>query len=254
MKRHDLRHNGLRLSYLDSGNEGRALVALHAHIMESTTFIPLAEALPPGWRIIALDQRGHGYSDHAPSYTRDDYISDLESLFEHLHLTEAVLLGNSLGGVNAYQFAARHPDKVRALIIEDIGTEIADNLNFVLAWDGRFATRDALAESIGPLASYLQDSFRETPSGWTLAFNPHDIVASGRCLAGDHSQDWIATRCPALLLRGRDSDVTTQVSAERMASQRPNTRLETLDGGHVLHVDNPSAFMNAVNQFLRQFP
>lgn len=254
MERHTFRHDGLRLSYLDSGGEGRVLIALHAHIMEAVTFAPLAEELAPGWRVIALDQRGHGYSDRASSYTRDDYLGDLEALFEHLSLTDAVLLGNSLGGVNAYQFAARHPAKVRCLIIEDIGTEIGDNLSFVLAWDGQFTTRDALAESIGPrFLPYLQDSFRETPTGWKLAFDPHDIVTSGRCLAGDYWQDWIVTQCPALLLRGRDSNVTTQAAAEQMASRRPNTRLETLDGGHILHADNPTGFSNAVNEFLQQF-
>ena len=253
MERHTFRHDGLRLSYLDSGGTGRVLIALHAHIMEAITFAPLAEELAPTWRVIALDQRGHGYSDHAPGYTRDNYIGDLETLFEHLSLTDAVLLGNSLGGVNAFQFAARHPDKVRALIIEDIGTEIDDNLNFVLAWDGQFPTREALAASIGPLSSYLQDSFRETPAGWKLAFDPHDIVTSGKCLAGDHWQDWLATQCPALLLRGRDSNVTTQTAVEQMAMRRPNTRLETLDGGHILHVDNPTGFTNAVREFLHQF-
>ena len=254
MERHTFRHDGLRLSYLDSGGEGRVLIALHAHLMEAVTFAPLAEVLAPEWRIIALDQRGHGYSDHASSYTRDDYLGDLEALFEHLSLTDAVLLGNSLGGINAYQFAARHPAKIRCLIIEDIGTEIADNLNFVLPWDGQFPTREALAESIGPrFLPYLEDSFRETPAGWKLAFDPHDIVTSGRCLAGDHWQDWIATQCPVLLLRGRDSNVTTQAAAEQMASRRPNTRLETLDGGHILHADNPTGFSNAVNEFLQQF-
>jgi pimeloyl-ACP methyl ester carboxylesterase len=254
MERHTFRHDGLRLSYLDSGGEGRVLIALHAHLMEAVTFAPLAEVLAPEWRIIALDQRGHGYSDHASSYTRDDYLGDLEALFEHLSLTDAVLLGNSLGGVNAYQFAARHPAKIRCLIIEDIGTEIADNLDFVLPWDGQFPTREALAESIGPrFLPYLEDSFRETPAGWKLAFDPHDIVTSGRCLAGDHWQDWIATQCPSLLLRGRDSNVTTQAAAEQMASRRPNTRLETLDGGHILHADNPTGFSNAVSEFLQQF-
>lgn len=254
MERHTFRHDGLRLSYLDSGGAGRVLIALHAHIMEAVTFAPLAEELAPKWRIIALDQRGHGHSDHAPTYTRDNYIRDLEALFEHLSLTDAVLLGNSLGGVNAYQFAARHPDKVRGLIIEDIGVEIGDDLSFVLAWDGEFATREALAESIGPrFLPYLKDAFRETPTGWKLAFAPHDIVASGRCLAGDHWQDWLATQCPALFLRGRDSNVTTHAAAERMVARRPSTHLETLDGGHILHFDNPMGFANAVREFLHQF-
>src|SRR5450432_3987568 len=138
MQRHNFQHHGLNLSYLDTGGGDGTLIALHSHWMEGQTFAPLAAALAPAWRVIALDQRGHGYSDHAPTYTRDDYLHDLEAFVEHLTLSYAVLLGNSLGGVNAYQFAARHPEKVRGLIIEDIGAEVRDDLSFVLAWEGRF--------------------------------------------------------------------------------------------------------------------
>jgi pimeloyl-ACP methyl ester carboxylesterase len=253
MERHDFHHGGLRLSYLDPGGVGRVLIALHAHFMEALTFAPLAAVLAPEWRVLALDQRGHGYSDHAPSYARDDYIGDLEAFFQHLGLSDVVLLGNSLGGVNAYQFAARHPAKVRGLIIEDIGAEVSDDLSFVLAWEGQFATREALSERVGPrLLPYLQDSFRKTPTGWRVAFDPREIVASGRCLSGDHWGDWLTTECPALLIRGRDSRVTTQASVEQMASRRPNTRLEMLEGGHIIHVDNPTAFANVVKQFLQE--
>jgi pimeloyl-ACP methyl ester carboxylesterase len=107
MERFEFCRGALRLSYLDWGWNGRVLIALHAHVMEALTFAPLAAALAPEWRVVALDQRGHGYSDHASSYSRDDYISDLEAFVNHLGLTNFILLGNSLGGVNAYQFAAR---------------------------------------------------------------------------------------------------------------------------------------------------
>jgi esterase len=253
MERRTFSRDGLRFSYLDSGGKGRPLVALHAHIMEGLTFAPLAALLTPEWRLIALDQRGHGHSDHAASYTRADYLQDLEAFFDHLDLNDAVLLGNSLGGINAYQFAARHPEKVRGLIIEDIGVVLSDEPSFVLAWQGEFPTREALAERIGPrFAPYLEDSFRKTPTGWKLAFEPQEIVASGRCTSGDHWDDWLATDCPALLLRGQDSKVTTQNECEQMASRRPNTRLKTLNGSHILHMEDPIAFHGAVRKFLQE--
>jgi pimeloyl-ACP methyl ester carboxylesterase len=223
--------------------------------MEAATFAPLAAALAPEWRVVALDQRGHGDSDHAPTYTRDDYIGDVEAFLEHLGVGDAVVLGNSLGGVNAYQFAARHPRMVRGLIVEDIGAEVRDDLGFVLAWEGCFPSREALAERVGPrFLPYLKDSFRQTPGGWTLAFDPQDIVASGKWLAGDYWHDWLATGCPALVIRGRDSRVTTQTAAEQMASRRPNTQLIVLDGGHALHVDNPAGVADAVKEYLRDLP
>lgn len=252
MERRTFSRDGLQFSYLDSGGNGRPLVALHAHVMEALTFAPLASRLAPEWRLIALDQRGHGHSDHAASYTRADYLHDLEALFDHLDLNDAVLLGNSLGGINAYQFAARHPEKIRGLIIEDIGVVVTDEPTFVLAWEGEFPTREALAERIGPrLTPYLEDSFRKTPTGWKLAFEPREIVASGKCLSGDHWDDWLATDCPTLLLRGRDSRVTTEAECEQMTSRRPNTHLTTLEGSHVLHVEAPEAFADAVTKFLR---
>lgn len=191
------------------------------------------------------------YSDHAPTYTRDDYLADLAALFAHLGLHSAVLLGNSLGGVNAYQFAARHPNLVRALIIEDISAVIGDDTSFALAWEGTFATRDELAERVGSrFLPYLLDSFRHTETGWRLAFEPREMVISQSFLNGDHWQDWLATTCPALLLRENQSRVTAQEQLEQLAAARPNTLLRCLDGGHVLHIDNPTAFTATVKTFL----
>lgn len=251
MTRSQFHHNDLTLSYLDTGGEGQMLIALHALWMEAATYTRLASALSPEWRVIAMDQRGHGYSDHAPGYMREDYIGDVAALFEHLEVDKAVLLGNSLGGVNAYQFAARHPERVEALVIEDIGAAPDADASFVLAWEGTFPTREALEEHIGQrLLPYLTDSFRSTPNGWQLAFEPREMLESQLQLNGDHWADWLATRCPALLVRGKESRITTQDHFEQMAARRPNTYLVTLDGGHVVHQDNPSGFADIVREFL----
>lgn len=251
MRRSQFHHDDLTLSYLDTGGEGQALIALHALWMEATTYTRLAEALAPEWRIIAMDQRGHGHSDHASSYTREDYIGDLAELFEHLNIDKAVLLGNSLGGVNAYQFAARYPGRVKALVIEDIGAAPNADASFVLAWEGVFPSHEALEEHIGQrLAPYLLDSFRSTPDGWRLAFEPREMLESQLQLNGNHWADWLATECPALLVRGRESRITAQDNLEEMAARRPNTRLVTIDGGHVVHQDNPNGFVDAVHEFL----
>jgi esterase len=253
MQRHFFNHEGLRLSFLDDGGNGRPLIALHAHWMEGQTYAPLSRVLAPRWRLIALDQRGHGHSDHARSYTRADYGRDLEALCGHLGLATCVMLGNSLGGVNAYQFAARNPGAVSALIIEDIGAVIADDARFVLQWAGTFPTREALEQHVGPkFAPYLRNSFREMPDGWRLAFDPADIVASQAALNGDHWRDWLASSCPALLIRGAQSPVTQAAQLEAMAARRPQTQLRTLDGGHAVHVDNPEGFHAAVEDFLAQ--
>ena len=251
IERREFCHQGLRLSFLDTGGSDRALVALHAHWMEASTYAPLAAALTPSWRVIALDQRGHGFSDHAKSYSRNDYLGDLSALLDHLKMDSVVLLGNSLGGVNAYQFAARMPRRVKALIVEDIGVTVDVDTSFTLAWAGTYRSRKMLAERIGPrLFPYLQESLRRTPGGWRLAFEPREMLASQLEINGDHWEDWLASRCPALVIRGRQSRVTVESEIHAMASRRPETRLVRLDGGHVVHQDNPGGFLDTVREFL----
>jgi esterase len=252
-QRYTFTHDGLNFSYLDTGGEGRVLIALHAHWMEAITFSRFAAGLASGWRVVALDQRGHGYSDHAKSYTREDYLRDLEALLNHLLTGPVVLLGNSLGGVNAYQFAARHPNQVRGMIIEDIGAEVGDDMSLVLAWEGNFKTREELAERIGPrLSPYLEPSFRHTDRGWTLPFDPSDMMKSQASVNGNHWEDWLGSSCPALLIRGKESRVTKQAHMEEMAARRPNTDLRVMEGGHVIHESHPAAFIEVVNEFLRK--
>jgi pimeloyl-ACP methyl ester carboxylesterase len=119
------------------------------------------------------------------TYGRDDYLGDLAALFTHLDLEQAVLFGNSLGGAHAYQFAARCPTRVQAMIVEEIGAVIDDDASFVLKWSGLFKTRADLEARVGPkMAPYLRDSFRETAEGWRLAFEPKDMVMSQKALNG----------------------------------------------------------------------
>ncbi len=256
MQKHTFQHTELSFSYLDSEGDGPVIIALHAHWMEGSTFIPLASTLAPEWRVIALDQRGHGHSAHAKTYAREDYLSDLTAFLAHLNLKKpVVLLGNSLGGINAYHFASRYPDLVRALIIEDIGAEVSVDVSYSLNWAGTFKTRDELAQIVGPrLLPCLEESFRRTDAGWRLAFNPHEIFTSISLTNGNHWKEWLSSNCPALLIRGQDSRVTTHSHCQQMASMRPNTRLISLDGGHVVHADNLTGFTKVVNSFLKDLP
>jgi pimeloyl-ACP methyl ester carboxylesterase len=220
--------------------------------MEAASFVRFAENLAPEFRIVALDQRGHGWSDHAGSYTREDYLGDLEALLDHLDVSESILLGNSLGGVNAYQYAFRRPERVRALVIEDIGTQIHEEPSFVLRWSGVFPHRRDLVERIGPrLAPYLSDSIRETTGGWKLAFEPREMLESQRCVNGDHWDEWVGSKCPALVLRGRSSRLTTTEALREMAARRARTQFVEIDAGHAVHVDAPAAVAAEVRTFVR---
>ena len=254
MERQAFVHQGMTLSYLDQGGTGTPVIALHAYWMEAGTYGDLAKALAPEWRVIALDQRGHGHSDHSKDLSWDAFISDLGAFLNHLGIDEPiVLIGNSLGGTVAFRYAARNPGKVRAMVIEESPAVEDGDLGFMREWAGTYPTREALVAKIGKrLAWSVEPSFRQTADGWTLAFSPNTLADAEIGLNGNFWDDWNATDCPLLLVRGTDSKAVDGAVLEKMAATRANTKLISFDAGHVVHHDKPDAFAKAVMDFLSE--
>ncbi|MFC0843938.1 alpha/beta fold hydrolase [Streptomyces noboritoensis] len=244
-----------RLSFLDFGGPGLPILAFHGHYNEASVFAPLAEALAPQWRVIALDQRGHGESDRAESYQRADYVADIAAFHRHLGLGPVPVLGHSMGGVNAYQYAARHADQVTALIVEDVGAVVNADWSLTTQLPRRAPSRQTLASALGPLAPYLECCLRPFEDGWGYSFDMDHTVRSHKALTGDYWGDWETVTCPTLLIRGTDSVVLTQEHAREMIARRAGqARLAELPAGHVVHCDAPDQFTATVRTFLSQLP
>ncbi|MCP2165141.1 alpha/beta fold hydrolase [Goodfellowiella coeruleoviolacea] len=255
-----VRVDGRRLAYVDFGGTGAPVLALHGHFGRARMFAPLAAALAPGHRVIALEQRGHGHSDRAAEFTPAGYVADAAEFLRRLDLGPVVVLGHSMGGVVAFQLAARHPELVRALVVADAAArnrqpEVAHPVLDVRGWPRRAPTLRALrdqVEALGiPDATYFLESAVEHPDGWGFLFDQADMMASQQALVGDWWPDWLASTCPALLVHGQDSIVLPTAMAREMAGQRPNTRLREFPGcGHWVHDDDPVGFAHAVQEFL----
>ncbi|MEP6963667.1 MAG: hypothetical protein ABI995_16440, partial [Acidobacteriota bacterium] len=92
----------------------------------------------------------------------------------------------SIGGTVAFRFAARRPDRVQAMVIEESPAIQHSDLDFMRAWDGIFPTRASLEEVIGArLAWAVEPSFREVDHGWTLAFSAKQLADASHGLNGD---------------------------------------------------------------------
>ncbi|MFD7711776.1 alpha/beta fold hydrolase [Streptomyces sp. NPDC059786] len=258
VKRSAFTVDGRALSYVDFAGPGRPLIALHGHMSEGMSYADLAARLAPDWRVIAPDQRGHGCSDRAADYSRQGYLSDVEALMDHLGLDSAVLLGHSLGAINAYQFAARHPRRVTALVnaegCAELGLDGGNPLAFVLSLpDGTAPSREAFVAQLGDFAPYFASAVRERPDGtWGLHFHPKDIFDSEEQVHGDHWADWTGSDCPALLIRGTKGGVLPAEQAEQMVAGRPGTRLAELETDHFVYANDPAGFADAVRGFLDQ--
>ncbi|MFD9950334.1 alpha/beta fold hydrolase [Nonomuraea sp. NPDC059023] len=254
--------NDRRLAYVDFGGDGVPVLAMIGHFGRARMFAKLAAILAPAYRVISLEQRGHGRSDTDGDFSREAYVADAAAFVRHLNLGPMITLGHSMGGVTAYQLAARQPELVSALVIEEAGAynrqpHIPHPVLDVTGWPHRAATLDELrrqVEACGiPDASYFMESAVEHADGWGLLFEYADMMTSQRALVGDWWSDWLGSRCPALLVHGADSFILPTAMAREMAERRPNTTLRELPGcGHWAHDDDPDGFATAVRDFLDQ--
>lgn len=241
--------------YTDYGGPGAPVVALHGHFGSARTFSGLARELGDAVRLIAPDQRGHGHAGSRPTYRTDDYVADAAVFIEALELGPVVVYGHSMGGVVAYVLAARRPDLVRAVVVEDAPAVVGPQVLDVRGWPRRAATLRELCELIEaqgvPDASYFAESAVRFPDGWGLAFDGEELMESQRRHVGDYWHEWMSVDAPVLLLHGTGSFVVSTAHLRDMAERRPGTVYREFDGaGHWVHDDDVRGVARALTVFL----
>lgn len=263
----------LRLAYQEWGSDGGPVIlALHGFGVSGHMFDEFGQRAADRYRLINLDQRGHGDSEWSPDgdYTREAFVADVEAVREELGLERFILMGHSMGGLNAVEYTFQHPERVSALVLVDVGPEAAkegvDNImRFTRGPDEldfdefvqnamRFNTRRT-EENI---RERMRHRLRPLENGkWTWKFDKRFREGEGAVRSGSQlSSDELWRRFrelapPVLLIRGEQSDILSQEVADRTAGEIRNARLVVVPGaGHSVPGDNPDGFTSAITGFL----
>jgi non-heme chloroperoxidase len=202
-------HDGLKLAYFDEGDPNGAPILL-IHGFASTAN---ANWVNPGWlktlgeagyRVIALDNRGHGASDK--SYDVEAYrpwimAEDARALLDHLGIAEAHVMGYSMGARISAFLAIAHPDRVRSLVFGGLGIGMVDGVG---DWD---PIADALlAPSIDDVSHERGRMFRAFADQ-----NKSDRLALAACIRGSRDlvdrEDLARIDAPALVAVGTRDDI-----------------------------------------------
>jgi len=258
---------GVTLHYLDWGGAGPPFVMLHGLTGNARNWDPVAATLSDQYRVLALDQRGHGDSSWADEYGTGAMTRDLRHFLDALDLAEIDLMGLSMGGLVAFQFAAANPERVRRLIVLDIGPEYARTaarqVRATLAANDIFNSADEAAAQLRAINTRASDeairhrvvhNLRPLPDG-TLTFK-YDRKLRDLGAIRDRSGDelwaaWRTVSCPVLLVRGDESDVLTAEAAQRMLAENPHASLVTVaESGHSVTLDNPQGLLAALGPWL----
>ena len=268
---HTITLHGSTFHYTEQGDRhAPPVVMLHGVTGHARSWDDEGAALAARYRVLALDQRGHGDSDPPADadYTIASLTGDLAAFVDALGLATFAVVGLSLGGRVGIQYAGTHPARVTRLVVIDIGPEIAPagrtRVGGVMAMaPERFATVDealAYARANNPryadamLRHRTEHALRRLPAGgftWKYDRGLRQLVRSGRWSDPiDLWPAWRALTCPTLLVRGGESDILSAAIAKTMVEAQPNTRYVEIPGaGHTVPGDQPEAFLKLLREF-----
>lgn len=262
--------NGMRLHYLDWGNpEQPHMLLLHSGAQSAHSWDFFSLAMRDHFHIVALDQRGHGDSDwsDAGDYDTSFHVADIHAFTDAIGYDRFTLMGLSMGGRNAYSFAAEHPEKVERLIVVDVGPDVkAEGQAYIrefLEGTETFESFDWLVERVkrfnprrpeNQIRGSLLNNLKQLDDGtWTWKHDRRRGIRRDR--GGEMNEAaWAAlaaVQAPTLVVRGAESYILSEQTANKMLATVPNSQLvEVPNAGHLVQGDNPVGFEKVVRAFL----
>jgi 3-oxoadipate enol-lactonase len=256
--------NGLTLHTAQSDDRGgERLVFINSLGSDLRLWAPLlADSGFAPYRWLLYDKRGHGLSDCPPSpYTIRDHVDDLDGLLQALNIAQAVvLIGISVGGMIAMDFASRHPQRVKALVLLDTFPKIGTTE----MWNERIrGLREQGMKHLAPaiLSRWFAPSYpKEHPIDYAGYYNMLTRTPIegyiGTCEAiRDADLTASATRitCPTLVGCGSEDQATPPDLVSRLTDTIPGARyVEIVGAGHLPPIEAPQATAQAIQAFLKE--
>ncbi len=269
--------DGVRMHYRDQGAHGRpTLLLLHGFSASLETWEPWVERLGDSYRLVSIDLPGHGLTRAPAGYQAsiEAFRDEVEAFAEAYDLDRFTLVGNSMGGNVAWEYALAHPERVEALVLvaasgwpetreglaEDppifqalrnpvIGPLIRDLDNTALAKQGLEASfADPSLVDAPMLARYINLSrapgHRDIMLQMTLGFRERHFATPERLAALD---------LPVLILRGTEDRLVSPADADKFKAAIPGAELVTFERiGHIPQEEAPDASAEAVRDFLQR--
>lgn len=266
-------------AHLFGPEDGQPVIALHGWLDNAMTFARLAPKLQ-GLRIVALDLAGHGHSDHRPaggSYAIWDYVHDVLQVAEQFGWQRFSLLGHSMGAIVSVLVAGSMPERVERLALidglipftgeaEQAPLKLGEALRAQLALATK--TKPVYAQLERAVAARMQGvgavsreaaellagrGLMPVPGGYTWRTDSRLTLPSPMRLTLAHTEAFTrAVQCPVQLVLAEQGMLQAQPAVAELLAQLP-FRVDTLVGGHHLHLDDEAGAQSVADCFNRFF-
>ena len=260
--------DGLRLHYRDYAGprERPPILCLPGLTRNARDFEPVADRLAGDWRILAVEFRGRGQSQHDPdpaNYEPRTYVADVLKLLDQLGIADAVFFGTSLGGIVTMLLSTTDPERIAGALINDIGPIVEETgVDRLRTYVGKGETWGGWAEAAKSAAARNRMAFPHyTSEQWEVVVRRQASERADGSVQADYDMaiakpfasqgglgfdPWRLIEGlkdkPVLLVHGETSDLLSAATAARMEATLPKAELVTLKGiGHAPYLDEPEA-------------
>ncbi|MGB3183258.1 MAG: alpha/beta fold hydrolase [Cyclobacteriaceae bacterium] len=251
------------LSYKDMG-EGKPLVILHGLFGSSDNWVTVGRELAKTYKVYLVDMRNHGDSPHSETHSYDSMGEDVLAFLDEHNLERPLVIGHSMGGKAAMNFAVKHPDRFEKLVIVDIAPKaypvhhrgILDGLMGIdiANLESRKDADELLSKTIPekPVRQFLLKNLmrdEEGKYGWKLNLKALDANLE---TIGAGMEEHYGSDKPVLFIRGEKSNYIEDSDNITIVSLFPNSGIETIKGaGHWVHAEKPQEFIETVTSFFQ---
>lgn len=255
----------MELNYKQFGT-GEPVIILHGLFGMLDNWQNIAKKLASGFEVFILDQRNHGKSPHADEHNYAVMARDLYDFLEEQNIFSTHIIGHSMGGKVAMQFAAFYPGFVKKLVIADMfpksytesrlnHEKIFEAIDFIqnCRFSNRLEGQEKLKEIINNdrIFLFILKNLKVARNGcpeWKF---------NSRVLKNEYEnmlvniQIHMPVKAPALFLKASDSSYISEDEFESVYTFFPHAELRTIpDTTHWLHADKPDEFVDEVKEFL----
>ena len=253
----------MKLFYRTYG-EGQPVIILHGIFGISDNWVTIGRRLAEKFEVFILDQRNHGQSPHNDTFNYFALAEDLFEFIEDHQLTNPILIGHSMGGKVAMNFALEHPHRVDKLIVVDMSVrhypprqQHMNVLNAMMSIDfDEISTREEVEKIITPIVKsrkisqfILKNLYRigKTRLAWRLnvdaIYNNIENVFEG--IDSPYTSD-----IPALFIKGGASDYILNEDYDKILKKFPNAKFTTINNAsHWVHADAPDELCAIFSKF-----
>jgi len=251
----------MKLFFREYG-QGQPLIILHGLFGSSDNWLTQAKLFSPSYKVYTIDLRNHGLSPHHPTFDYPSMVADLLEFLDDHHIDHPIIIGHSMGGKTAMNFALTHPEKVDKLIVVDISPRAYDLEHYTIAEGlkaipinsitSRNEADEILSQHVPEkdVRQFLLKNLQRKPEGgfsWKINLG---VISDNLSNIGLAVQTGRVFDKPTLFVRGARSKYVRDADWERITSIFPNAKLETLDTGHWVQAEKPQEFVNVTTQWL----